>query len=130
MDARVSEATHKHRILIVEDEALVAMLIEDIVLDLGHEIAAIAGRLHDGLAKAQTLELSCAVLDLNLNGERTYPIAEALKRRGVPFLFVTGYGASGLGPGWEDEIVVQKPFQPYELARGLSRAMGRRAQDT
>jgi CheY-like chemotaxis protein len=123
----VSEAANKQRILIVEDEALVAMLIEDIVLDLGHEVAAIAGRLADGLAKAEALDISCAVLDLNLNGERTYPIAQALKRRGVPFLFVTGYGASGLEPGWEDEVVVQKPFQPHELAQGLSHAIARRA---
>lgn len=121
----VSEGGSKRRILIVEDEALVAMLIEDIVLDLGHDIAGVAGRLDDGLAKAQAFDISCAVLDLNLNGERTYPIADVLRRRGVPFLFVTGYGAAGLEPGWEDAIVVQKPFQPYELAQGLSRALAR-----
>lgn len=125
----MSEGGSKRRILIVEDEALVAMLIEDIVLDLGYEIAAIAGRLDDGLAKAEALDLSCAVLDLNLNGARTYPIAETLRTRGVPFLFVTGYGAAGLEPGWEQAVVVQKPFQPYELAQGLSRALAR-AQDT
>lgn len=113
------------RILIVEDEALVAMLIEDIVLDLGHEVAAIAGRLADGLEKARSLDLNCAVLDLNLNGERTYPIATTLRERGIPFLFVTGYGASGLEAGWENEIVLQKPFQPHELARGLASALAR-----
>jgi CheY-like chemotaxis protein len=123
----VTEGESRRRILIVEDEALVAMLIEDIVLDLGHEVAAIAGRLEDGLEKARALDLGCAVLDLNLNGERTYPIAAALRARGVPFLFVTGYGAAGLEPGWEDEIVLQKPFQPYELAQSLARALLRHA---
>lgn len=126
----MGKASNKRRILIVEDEALVAMLIEDVVGDLGHDVVAVAGRVDDGVAKAEALEIDCAVLDLNLNGQRTYPVAEALRRRGVPFLFVTGYGAAGLAPGWEGEVVVQKPFQPHELAQGLARAWARRSYET
>ncbi|MDX2275179.1 MAG: response regulator [Hyphomonadaceae bacterium] len=122
----MTQTSAKLRILIVEDEALVAMLIEDIILDLGHEVAAVAGRLEDGVAKAAALDIDCAVLDLNLNGQRTYPIAETLRQRGAPFLFVTGYGAAGLEPGWEDEIVVQKPFQQHELELGIARALAKR----
>ena len=114
----------KHRILIVEDEALVAMLIEDVVLDMGNEVAGVAGRLEDAIRKANELEMSCAVIDLNLNGERTNPVAAALQRRGVPFVFVTGYGAAGLEGEWRDAPVVQKPFQPHELMAAIERVCG------
>ena len=118
----MSEPGGKQRVLIVEDEALVAMLLEDMLDEFGHEVAGVAGRLNDALEKARSLDFSCAVLDINLNGQRTYPIAEVLRARGIPFLFVSGYGAAGLEPGWEDAIVVQKPFQPQELLQAITRA--------
>jgi CheY-like chemotaxis protein len=121
----VSGAERKLKILVVEDEALVAMLMEDLLSDFGHEVVAIAGRLEQGLELARTGEFDCAVLDLNLNGERTYPIAEALAARGVPFLFVTGYGAAGVEQDWINRPILQKPFEPHRLADALAQAIAR-----
>ena len=113
----------KLRVLIVEDEALVAMLIGDVVDELGHEVAGVAGRLDAGLTLAQESDADFAVVDLNLGGERTYAIAEALKRRGIRFMFVTGYGLSGVDANWRDQVVVQKPFEFAEFERAMARAL-------
>jgi CheY-like chemotaxis protein len=80
----MTAGAEKLKILIVEDEALVAMMIEDIVLDLGYEIAAVAGRLDEGVQLARDLTIDAAVVDLNLNGQRTDPIAAILHARGIP----------------------------------------------
>lgn len=113
----------KHRVLIVEDETLVAMLIEDVLDELGHEVAGVAGRLDAGLSLAARSDADFAVVDLNLDGERTYAIAEILERRGVPFMFVTGYGASGVSEEWRDHVVLQKPFEIAEFAAAIERAL-------
>lgn len=110
------------RILIVEDESIVAMMIEDFVADLGHELAGTAGRLDQALKLAQNAEADIAVVDVNLNGQHTYPVAEALKARGVPFIFATGYGAAGLDDAWKHYPVLQKPFQMEELAAAIRQA--------
>ena len=91
----------KLRILIVEDEALVAMLIEDVLADLGHEVVGVAGRLDQALTLAREREMDFAILDLNLNGLNTYAIADVLKQRGVPFIFATGYGSGGVDDAWQ-----------------------------
>ncbi|PZO46727.1 MAG: hypothetical protein DCF16_18665 [Alphaproteobacteria bacterium] len=111
----------KLKVLIVEDESLVAMLIEDMLLDLGYEVAAIAARLDQALTVAGTIDAHLAVLDLNLNGQRTDTIAEILRARGIPFIFATGYGGAGVTAEWRDVPVVQKPFQQSDLAAALSR---------
>jgi len=80
------------RLFIVEDEALVAMLMEDMLTDLGHEVSAIASRLHHAYDIARTGVFDLAILDVNLDGQPSYLIAETLRERGVPFAFATGYG--------------------------------------
>ena len=112
----------KLKIVVVEDEALVSMLIEDIVADLGHEVVGVAARIEEGAALAESTEADFAVVDLNLNGARTFRIAEIFRRRGVPFMFVTGYGAAGLSEEWRDEVVLQKPFEVDQFAAALERA--------
>lgn len=107
------------KILIVEDEALVAMLIEDVLSDLGHKVAGVAGRLEVALKLAEEAHIDFAIVDLNLNGARTYAIAEVLRRRGVPFIFATGYGAAGVEAGWEDIRVLPKPFEPHQLSAAI-----------
>lgn len=111
----------KLRVLVVEDEAVVAMLLEDMLMDLGHEVAAAFGRIEQALAAAGTLDLDLAILDVNLNGVFTYPIAEALKARNVPVIFATGYGADGLREDWRSCPVIQKPFQIRDLERAIAR---------
>ena len=119
----VSDGAAKLKVLIVEDESLVAMLLEDIVAELGHEVAGVVGRLDEAAALAARTDADFAVIDLNLNGQRTYSIAEILKRRGVRFMFVTGYGAAGLSEEWRDEVVLQKPFEVAAFSTAIARAL-------
>jgi len=109
----------KLKVLIVEDESIVAMMIEDLIVDLGHEVVGTAGRLEQALSLAQEAQIDFAIVDVNLNGQYTYPVAETLKARGVPFVFATGYGSGGLKEEWKKSPVLQKPFQPEDLARAI-----------
>ncbi len=111
------------RILIVEDEMLVAMNVEDMLLDLGHEVAGLAGRLEPALALAREAEIDLAMLDVNLAGEQSFPIADALIERGTPFLFATGYGLKGIPEKYRDRPVLQKPFRAQDLAQALRQAV-------
>jgi CheY-like chemotaxis protein len=96
--------------LVVEDEALVAMALEDMLLHLGCTVVGPALRLEPALKLAATEQLDGAVLDINLGDDRSFPVAEILARRGVPFLFATGYGASGLEPPFDQAPVLSKPY--------------------
>lgn len=111
--------------LVVEDESLVAMLVEDLLTDLGHEVVAIGARLEEATQLARELVIDLAVVDLNLNGEHSYPVAEALAARNIPIVFATGYGGAGLKEEWRHAPVLQKPFQPHELAAAIVLAIGR-----
>lgn len=110
------------RILVIEDEALVAMLIQDSLSELGYEVVAVAGTFGDAMKKATTLVFDLAVLDVNLNGQQTFPIADALAQRGRPFLFVTGYGPRALPESLRGVPTVCKPFRPRDLQRALHEA--------
>jgi CheY-like chemotaxis protein len=99
------------RVLVVEDEALVAMLIEQILEDLGCVVVGPAISVAEGLALAGGSEpIDAALLDVNLGGERVFPVAEALERLGVPLAFSTGYGEGGLPPEWRGRPTLQKPY--------------------
>ncbi|MQT12098.1 response regulator [Segnochrobactrum spirostomi] len=122
----VGEATlGGHRIFLVEDEALVLMLLEDILTDLGCTIVGPASRLAEALAIATdpTAAMDAAVLDVNIRGEAVFPVAEALAARGVPFAFATGYGAAGLPEQWRDRPVLPKPFDQADVARVIAHAL-------
>lgn len=106
------------RLLVVEDEALVAMLIEDILLDLDCVVVGPVGTVAQALALLRQEEIDGALLDVNLGGgERSYPIADALVARNVPFIFVTGYGEAGVDGRYAPATVLQKPFDPRSLER-------------
>ena len=110
-----------HRILIVEDEVLVSLLIEDALADLGLEVAGVAGTLEEALAHAATGDFDCAILDVHIQGKEVFPVAEALAARGVPFVFATGYGEGGVPEKYRERPVLQKPFMGPELERILSK---------
>jgi len=112
------------RVLIVEDEMLVAMLIEDIVCDLGHQVAGLAMRLETAIEAAEGFELDVAILDINLAGKQSFPVAEVLMRRGIPFFFASGYGAAGLSEHFAQSPVVQKPFEVRQIDQMLKQALG------
>jgi CheY-like chemotaxis protein len=110
-------------VLLVEDEMMVAMLVEDMLSDFGCEIVGPVGRIDEALAAAEAGGVDVAILDVNLNGKETYPVADALTAKGIPFVFATGYGAAGLRDGYKDRPTLQKPFQQRELARVLASAL-------
>ena len=107
------------KILVVEDEALVAMLIQDMLEEIGCRVMGVASRLSQAVEQAKSLAIDAAVIDVNLNGQTTSPIAEELVRRGVPFLFATGYGADSLPAPFRRMPILGKPFQQNELAEAL-----------
>lgn len=109
----------RKRVLLVEDEALVAMLVEDFLTDLGCEVVGPAMRLEPGLQMAATADVDFAVLDINLAGKHSFPIAQVLRERGIPFLFASGYGVAGLAEGFEATPVLQKPFDKSELEKAV-----------
>ncbi len=111
------------RILVIEDESMVSMLIEDALVDMGCVVVALASRLEDGLAKAQTLAFDAAILDVNLAGERSFGIADALRIRKLPYVFATGYGMTSIPENLRDAPILQKPFSPMELERALLAAL-------
>src|SRR5712671_4023338 len=111
------------RILVVEDELMIRMLLEDMLGELGYTIAAEAARLDEALAATRNIEFDVAILDLNLNGQTTAPVAEALAARGTPFLFATGYGEHGLPEAYRDRPTLKKPFQMDGLSRALQSAL-------
>lgn len=112
-------ADRRLRILIVEDEMLVAMNVEDMLLELGHEVAGLASRLAPALALARDGRFDAAMLDVNLAGEPSFPVADLLIERGVPFLFATGYGRQGIEERYRGFPILQKPFRAAELGAAL-----------
>jgi CheY-like chemotaxis protein len=111
------------RILIVEDEMMIAIMLEDMLADLGHGVVGVAQTLTAALAMADAKAglFDMAILDINLAGERSFPVAARLTEQGVPFMFATGYGAMGLEEPFRDCFTLKKPFQEEELARAIDR---------
>lgn len=113
-------------ILVVEDEAIVSMLIEDMLLDLGAR-ATCTGSVSSALASIGDETPDAAVLDVNLGRETTFPVAERLAAAGVPFVFSTGYGGTAIPSQWADRPIVQKPYVIEDLCKALVAAMSRDA---
>lgn len=112
------------RILVVEDEPLVAMLIEDLVAEGGGIVVGPASTLAAAAALIAEDRLDGALLDVNVCGREVYPLAEILARDGVPFVFVTGYGAHGHPVRYREHPTIQKPFRPETFARDAAAALG------
>jgi CheY-like chemotaxis protein len=111
---------HPRRILIVEDEMLVAMMIEDALADLGIHVAGTVGTIEDALAATAKDDFDCAILDVHLRGRDVYPVADALAVRGVPFVFATGYGQGGLTQRYRGRPSLTKPFTGQDIEQILT----------
>ncbi len=107
------------RLLVVEDEYLIRMLLEDMLADLGYEVAAAVGTIAEASELAASGDFNAAILDVNLDGQEIYPVAEILAKRGLPFVFVTGYGERSLTEPYHDRPALQKPFQIDQLKAAL-----------
>jgi CheY-like chemotaxis protein len=112
------------RILIVEDEGLVAMLLEDMLIELGHSVIGVVGTIEKAAESIAKGGFDLAILDVNLNGRHTDALAETLRQQGVPFMFATGYGA-GLSKQGESLVILPKPFSASQLQEALAKVMQR-----
>lgn len=119
----MNDATRKRCILIVEDEMFLALILEDVLEEAGFCVLK-AARLPAALAFAESAEIDAAILDINLSGTEVFPAAEALRRRGIPFLFTSGYGEKGLPPDYKDSPMMQKPYGVVRLQQALATLLG------
>jgi CheY-like chemotaxis protein len=107
------------RVLLVEDELMIRMLLDGMLTDLGHTVAAEAGGIEEAIALANEADFDVAILDVNLNGQPITPVVEILIRRGLPFVFATGYGTRGIPEAYRANPTLQKPFQAEALAHAI-----------
>lgn len=118
------------RVLVVEDDAIIAIYLERLIESLGGAVAGTVARVDHALAMIERDAPDAAILDVNLGrGRDSYPVARALADRGVPFLFVTGYGREGVQEEFRDHPVLDKPVREWELARTLSALCAERARE-
>jgi CheY-like chemotaxis protein len=111
------------RVFLVEDEMFVAWLLEDMLADLGCEVVGPASSVNQALAMIDAEAIDAAVLDVNLNGQMSYPIADALAARGVPFVLSTGYDKDTLRDDYRTFPVLQKPIRRSELSETLAKLL-------
>ncbi|MGH6982092.1 MAG: response regulator [Stellaceae bacterium] len=105
----------RRRILLVEDEILVATLIESMLAEFGYEIVGPIAHVGKAIEMAQQEVLHAAILDVNIRGQEVYPVAEALTARGIPYIFSTGYGNGGLRASYRNRPTLTKPFLRRDL---------------
>ncbi len=102
-------------IFLVEDEALIRMMVSEMVEELGHRVIAEAGSVVEARSLAEIEEYDLAILDINLRGMNVRPVAEAIAARGLPLLFLSGYGPAGVPDGFKGMPVLHKPCTPEAL---------------
>jgi CheY-like chemotaxis protein len=123
LTASVEELPVARRILIVEDETMIAMMEEDFLKELGWHVVGLAGGTDGALAMARDASIDAALLDVNLSGRDTFAVADILSERHIPFVFATGYGADGVADRFRGVPRLTKPFQRDELGHALEQAM-------
>lgn len=121
----MTQALEGRTILVVEDESLVAMLLETILEDMGCATLGPISTIDEALAVvADDQPFDGALLDVNVAGKEVFPVAAALKERGVPFVFSTGYGEGGLPEDWRGHPTIQKPFTEDAVQQALMKVLG------
>jgi DNA-binding response OmpR family regulator len=108
------------RVLIVEDEALVSMMLEDYLADLGHVVVASVPSIAEAFEVINTGNVEAAILDVNLSGENAYPISDYLTSKSIPHAFATGYGRLGVDVAYHGCPILQKPFDERTLEQVMN----------
>lgn len=120
------ECLRGQRVLLVEDEPMVAIMLEDMMADLGVEVVATAMTLKDAQQAASLDGLDAAILDINLKGEMSYPAGEILVRRGIPMILVTGYARHDPPQSLARVPIIPKPYRVEQIARALAQVVAPR----
>lgn len=126
MDGSASPESLSMRLLVVEDEAMIAMMLEDIIEDLGHRVVEVVASIQEALNKIEEKagEIDAAVVDANLGGESASPVTDALRRVQIPFVIASGYDTPELQRLGFDGPCIRKPYLREEVSRALA-AIGR-----
>ena len=111
------------RVLVVEDEVLVCWLLEEMLAELECKVVGPAVRVSQALAMVGTEAIDLAILDVNLNGEKSYAVADALAARRVPFVFSTGYAADSMPEKYRSSLTLQKPYSQSDLSAALTKLL-------
>ena len=114
------------RVLIIEDEAIIAMTAEDMLEQIGCIVAGVAATFDQAMEAVERGGFDVALLDINLNGIPSLPVAQRLRESGTPFAFTTGYGSAGRGGEYEDVPLVAKPYRIDALEAAIAEALRRR----
>jgi CheY-like chemotaxis protein len=115
--------TRKASVLVVEDEVMIRMMVTDMLVDLGHSIAAEAGEIDEALRLAESADFDLAILDVNVNGRTIEPVARAVERRKLPLLFSTGYSVDALPESFRGRPALQKPFRIDTLQSAIDEVL-------
>ena len=127
VQARAGRKLDGKRVLVVEDEAIIALLIEDMLVDLGCAVIGPAVRVDEAIRIiADDPAIDVAILDVNVAGESVYPVAKVLAERDLPFLFATGYGDAAVGTDFKGRTVVTKPYRRNDLLSAIVEVLDRR----
>ena len=119
--ATTTDTSFRQRVLVVEDETLLVMALEDMLDGLGLDVIGPAMNLSHALELSGRERFDAAILDVNLGGELSFPVADQLCERGIPFVFATGYGMSVLESNYSSACILSKPFEFAALKTALSR---------
>lgn len=111
-------------VLVVEDELLIAMALEGVLAGAGYGVVGLCPDVASALSLLRAREVDAALLDINLGGEKVFPVADALAVRGIPFVFLTGYGKTNLPDRHAGRPTVTKPYRPQELLAALRAVAG------
>lgn len=110
------------RVIVIEDETMIALLLEGMLEELGHNVIGIAATISRGLELARLDGVDLAILDVNVGGQDSYPVADALAARHVPLVFATGYDSDRLRAPYRAGPVLHKPFMQVDLQQAIGRA--------
>ena len=119
----MSKLLSNRHVLVVEDEMMVLMLIEDMLTDLGCESVTAAATVDQAIELIDARAFDAAMLDMNLNGDKSNDVADALAARGIPFVFSTGYANLDMDDGYREQPVLKKPFSQQELVEAFTRLL-------